>query len=90
MVHLYINMAENIRAAPKLQEFYSLISDNDRILTYLREQGLIDSSRTCESCSQKMIISKNGKKAEKEEWRCCNCLRVESIRKDSIFKVDEI
>ena len=80
-------MAENIRPAPKLQEFYMMISDNEKILNYLREKRLIDSCRTCQSCSMRMILSKNVKKAEKEEWRCSNCLRIESIRKGSIFEV---
>ena len=81
-------MAENIRSAPKLQELYMLISDNDIILDYLREKRLIDSCRTCKSCSMKIILSNNGKKAKKkEEWRCLNCLRIESIRKGSIFEL---
>ena len=74
--------------APKLLEFYSIISDHDKLLKYLRELHIIDDNRNCIQCNQNMKLSKNLKKIDSEEWRCNNCLRVESIRLKSIFEVN--
>ena len=87
LVHiLRLNMADN-HQAPKLYDFYSIISDHDRLLKYLRELHLIDDTRNCNLCLKEMKLSKNYKKNDQQEWRCDGCLRVESIRLSSVFEV---
>ncbi|XP_053409293.1 uncharacterized protein LOC123527348 [Mercenaria mercenaria] len=70
--------------------FYSILSDHERLLQYLRDLKIIDGIRNCQQCSKTMKLSKNHAKVDKQEWRCDYCLRVESIRINSIFEKSKL
>lgn len=73
--------------APKLFDFYSILSDHGKLINYLRKIHLLDNERSCRKCAKEMKLSKRASIMEMEEWRCDSCLSTESIRINSIFEV---
>ena len=76
-----------IKSAPKLIDFYSILSNHEKLLQFLRNNRLIEGERDCKNCKSDMVLSTNASKADHQEWRCRNCMTVESIRNNSIFQV---
>lgn len=74
--------------APKLFDFYSILSDNGKLIDYLRKIYLLDNERSCRKCAKKMKLSKRASKMDMEEWRCDSCLSMEFIRINSTFEVN--
>lgn len=73
--------------APKALDMYKIISDKDNLISYLMENKLLDNQMKCTTCDSDMQIIKRKDISDSKQWRCVNCLKTCSIRKNSIFEV---
>lgn len=74
--------------APKLFDFYSILSDHGKLIDYLRTIYLLDNERSCRKCAKEMKLAKHASKMDMEEWSCDSCLSTEFIRINSTFEVN--
>ena len=54
-------------------------NDIDRIINFLKEKNLINSSVKCKKCMIDMTL-KNRSDGDKKSWRCAKCQNFTSIR----------
>jgi len=59
-------------------------NDSDRIIKYLMEKKLINSSIKCKKCYIDMLL-KNRSDGDRKSWRCSKCQNFTAIRSGSWF-----
>lgn len=73
--------------APKAMLWYSIITDQELIIKYMMEKGLLLEEKKCETCGSMMNLCKRKDISDLLQWKCPSCLSTCSIRRNTIFEV---
>jgi transposase-like protein len=70
----------------KFFEFINLINDQNALITYLTEHGILKNSVNCQRCGRQMTVQNRNNSIDGQTFRCSNCKSRKSIRAGSFIE----